>query len=65
MIKDFDKAYMTAAGANYEIHDFVKDTTALNVSRIINRSVFTIKATNDNPGSVEGSTIMAYLAIVI
>lgn len=58
-----DEDVITAAGANENTHDFVKDDTTLNVLRMINRSVFARKAPNDMPGTKCGSTIIAYLHI--
>lgn len=52
-----------ATGANYIDHDLVIDNTALNVLRMINRSVLTVKASSDNPGTENGSTIMTYVHI--
>lgn len=49
-----------AAGANYYDHDYKSYNTTSNVSRIINRPVFTVKAPDEKPGTTKGSTIIIY-----
>lgn len=50
---------ITAHGANYDMSE-LGDYAALNVLRMMNRSLLAVKASNDSTGTVKGPTMMTY-----